>query len=238
MLLREAKESVGFRGERTSPIDLDLKAVSDQGEFEGYLSVYGNVDQGGDIVVQGAFAESLKKRPASRVKMLVGHDTRRPCGVWTSLVEDGRGLAAKGKLLLGTADGRETYEFMRAGVMDGLSIGYRTLADEIDRTTGTRKILKADLLEGSVVLFPMNEAATVSTVKSALNFTAQDWREIEAALRDEGLSRADAVKAVSGLKSWLQRDAGGSEHAPRDEAPPADTATLLALRKLQAAFRG
>jgi HK97 family phage prohead protease len=51
---------------------------------------------------------------------------------------------------------------MKAGALDGLSIGYRTLVDEIDRTTGVRTIKELDLLEGSVVTFPMNEQATVS----------------------------------------------------------------------------
>lgn len=237
MRMLELKDSA-FSGETGHAFDLDIKALNEQGEFEGYASTFGNVDRVGDICVAGCFAESLQKRPASKVKMLLHHDTRRICGTWVSLEEDSRGLKAKGKLLLTTQDGKETYELMRAGALDALSIGYRTLVDEIDRTTGVRKIVKADLMEVSVVTFPANERATIGAVKSALNFTAQDWREIEAALRDEGLSRADAVKAVSGLKSWLQRDAGGSEHAPRDEAQPADTATLLALRKLQAAFRG
>jgi hypothetical protein len=148
--------------------------------------------------------------------------------VWTSLVEDGRGLACKGQLLLTTGSGRDTYELMKAGALDGLSIGYRTLVDEIDRTSGVRTIKELDLLEGSVVTFPMNEQATVSVVKTAREFNTQDWRDIEAALRDEGLSRADAVKAVSGLKTWLQRDAGGPVHEPRDAVSPAAMAAVRA----------
>lgn len=237
MKLFEAKDSA-FRGEFGHAFDLDIKELSDQGEFEGYASTFGNVDRGGDICVAGCFTESLRVRPAGKVKMLLHHDTRRICGVWTSLEEDGRGLKAKGKLLLTTQDGRETYELMRAGALDAMSIGYRTLVDEIDRASGVRKIMKADLMEVSIVTFPMNERASIGAVKSVRDFNAQDWRELEAALRDEGLSRADAVKAVSGLKSWLQRDAGGLDQTLRDEAPPADTAAFLALRRLQAAFRG
>lgn len=226
-----------FNGETGHALDIDLKALTDQGEFEGYASTFGNVDRGGDIVVQGAFAESLQQRPAPKVKMLLHHDSRRICGTWTDMSEDPRGLRVKGKLLLTTTDGKETYELMRAGALDAMSIGYRTLVDEIDRTTGVRKITKADLLEVSLVTFPMNERATVSTVKALDKFTTQDWRDIEATLRDEGLSRADAVKAVSGLKNWLQRDAGGPDGEPRDETPPSDTAALMAIRKLTAALR-
>jgi HK97 family phage prohead protease len=237
MRVIEHKDAGAFNGETGHALDLDVKALNDQGEFEGYGATFGNIDQGGDICVSGCFTESLNKRPASKVKMLLHHDTRRICGTWMEIGEDPRGLKVKGKLLLTTQDGRETYELLRAGALDGMSIGYRCLNDEIDRTTGVRKILKADLMEVSIVTFPMNERAQVATVKSAKEFNTQDWRDIEAALRDEGLSRADAVKAVSGFKNWLQRDAGEPTQRPRDEAPAADLSTLLALRRLAAAIR-
>lgn len=211
--------------------DLDTKSLTDQGEFEGYAATFGNVDQGGDICVSGCFAESLQKRPAGKVKMLLHHDTRRPCGAWSVLSEDSRGLNVKGRLLLSTTDGRETYEFMRADVFDAMSIGYRALADEIDRANGVRKILKADLMEVSIVTFPMNERASISSIKSAAEFTTQDWRDLEAALRDEGLSRADSVKAVSGLKNWFRRDAEAPETAPRDEAASVELLALAARIK-------
>lgn len=238
MLKLERKEAGAFNGETGLPFDLDIKGLTDQGEFEGYASTFGNVDQGGDICVQGCFSESLNKRPASKVKMLLHHDTRRICGTWSEMAEDQRGLKVKGRLLLTTTDGRETYELMRAGALDAMSIGFKTMVDEIDRTTGVRKIVKADLREVSIVTFGMNERATVGSVKTIDAFTTQDWRSVEASLRDEGLSRADAVKAVSGLKKCLQRDAGGLDSEPRDEATPADTAALLALRRLTAAIRG
>lgn len=217
------------------PFELDAKSLTDQGEFEGYASTFGNVDLGGDICVSGCFAESLQKRPASKVKMLLHHDTRRPCGAWSVMSEDSRGLYVKGRTLLSTTDGRETYEFIRAEVFDAMSIGFRTLADEIDRTNGVRKILKADLMEVSIVLFGMNPRAAITGVKSAADYTTQDFRDIEAALRDEGLSRADAVKAVSGLKAWLQRDAGVPDQPLRDEAASADLLTLAARIRALAA---
>lgn len=295
MLKTERKEAGAFNGETGLPFDLDIKGLTDQGEFEGYASTFGNIDQGGDICVQGCFAESLAKRPASKVKMLLHHDTRRICGTWSEMVEDPRGLKVKGRLLLTTTDGRETYELMRAGALGAMSIGFRTLVDEIDRTSGVRKILKADLMEVSIVTFPMNERAAISSVKSssadlanatkwlakaiklheghmdgsvptsdasqktmmdmmrrsyalltgdsadtggmkgAQDFTTQDYREIEASLRDAGLSRADAVKAVSGLKAWFQRDAGEPDQLLRDEAASAELLTLAARIRALAA---
>lgn len=152
--------------------EFDTKAVSEDGFFIGYASVFGDVDQGRDVVQVGAFTKSLAKRPASRVKMLRGHDTSEPIGIWTSLQEDTRGLKVSGQLILDTVKGRETYALLKAGALDGLSIGFRTVKDRLDRVKGVRHIEEIDLHEISIVTFPMLQSATVSRVKSdsASNF--------------------------------------------------------------------
>lgn len=237
MLLRERKEATEFKGEfgAASTIDFDLKELTAEGEFEGYASTFGNVDQGRDVVEMGAFTKSLARRPAKKVKMLLYHDTRRPCGVWDSISEDSKGLKVKGRVLLSTRDGKDAYELMRAGALDAMSIGYRTLTDEYDRTANVRRLKELDLFEVSIVTFPMNERATIGGVKQTLS--PQQLRELEAALRDGGLSRTDAVKAISGFKTWLQRDAG-EQGGPRDEVIPADmTAVHAAFSDLAARIR-
>ena len=226
----ETKEGASlFRGAMGAALELDLKELSAEGEFEGYASTFNNADRGNDVVKPGAFTASLKKRPAGKVKMLAQHDVRRPIGVWTGMEEDARGLKVKGRLLLSIQDGKETYELMRAGALDAMSIGYRTLTEEYDRSSGVRRLKEVDLMEVSIVTFPMNERATVSTVKTAQDFTAQDWRDLEATLRDEGLSRADAVKAVSGFKTWFRRDAGAPDQGPRDEVSAGDMTAIRSV---------
>ncbi|MGE3875947.1 MAG: HK97 family phage prohead protease [Parvibaculaceae bacterium] len=147
-------------------IELNTKAISEQGEFSGYASVFGNEDMGRDVIVAGAFAKSLQRRPADKVKMLRQHDGEEPIGIWTDLAEDRKGLKATGRLILETTKGRETHALMRAGALDGLSIGFRTLKDRFDRPKGIRYVEEVDLVEISVVTFPMNDRATVSTVKA------------------------------------------------------------------------
>ena len=39
--------------------------------------------------------------------------------------EDEKGLRVEGKLALGTQRGKEVYELMKMGAIDGLSIGYK-----------------------------------------------------------------------------------------------------------------
>lgn len=216
---------------KTLSSQLEIKQAPDEaGVFAGYGSVFGNIDHGRDIVMRGAFGESLAKaaQTGRMPKMLWYHDMSQPIGVWQEMREDDHGLFVKGKLTKGVAKADETYALMKDGAIDGLSIGYRSLDDDIDRDIGVRKLKKVDLLEVSIVTLPMNDAATVTSVKSLLaGLSAQDWRDLEAALRDEDLSRADAVKAVSGLKKYLQRDAGGPDLESRDEMIPADIVASL-----------
>ena len=147
-------------------IQFDVKAVAEDGTFTGYASTFNNSDLGGDIVLPGAFTKSLTKRPAAKVKMLRAHDQSEPIGIWTSLAEDSKGLKATGQLTLDTTKGRETYALLKAGAMDGLSIGYKTVKADFDRAKGARLLKELDLGEISVVTFPMNPRATVSAVKS------------------------------------------------------------------------
>ncbi|TVR11936.1 MAG: HK97 family phage prohead protease [Salinarimonadaceae bacterium] len=148
---------------------LEAKAVADDGTFEGYASVFDVEDLGRDIVKAGAFRKSLRSRPSGRVKMLREHDMREPIGVWTDIVEDSKGLLARGRLVLDTTRGRETHALMKAGAIDGLSIGYRTIRDTIDRAKRVRVLHELDLFEISIVTLPMNPASTVTRVKAAEN---------------------------------------------------------------------
>lgn len=160
-------------------IELEAKAVGDDGLFHGYASLFGVEDLGKDIVQPGAFAKSLKARPAARIKMLREHDTANPIGVWDEVAEDGKGLRVKGRLILDTVLGRETHSLLKAGALDQLSIGYRTKASRMDRTKGTRLLDEVDLHEISIVTFAMLPSATVSSVK---NYTPTQFQQLVAAI--------------------------------------------------------
>lgn len=195
----------------------DLKAVDESGVFEGYASTFGNRDQGGDIIEPGAFAKSLKSRGARGIKMLLDHDPVKRAGVWTDMSEDQTGLYVKGQLLTEKTIAREAYIDLKAGALSGLSIGGRAAVTTQDGRKRARMIKEWDLYEISLVTFPMNEMATVTAVKELPDMSSEDWREVEAALRMKGLSRTDAVKAISGFKDYFRRDGGMPETAPRDE---------------------
>jgi HK97 family phage prohead protease len=142
-------------------IRLDIKAVTEEGTFEGLASVYGNVDYGGDVVVKGAFAKSLKARP--EVPILWQHDRTKPIGKGT-LIDGPEGLEIKGRLTQEVAQAKEARALMLDGVLDGLSIGYMVDADEVKGNT--RLLKEISLFEVSLVTFPMNEEARVTGAKA------------------------------------------------------------------------
>ena len=144
----------------------DCKALDETGTFEGYLSTW-DKDEGGDIIVPGAFKVTLEKwalkgRP---VPMLWSHNGEEPIGAFTELREEDKGLFVKGQLALGVKRAAEIYELMKLKVVAAMSIGYSALQWEM--TESARLLKEVRLWEGSLTMWPMNEAAAVTTVKEA-----------------------------------------------------------------------
>lgn len=192
----------------------ELKADdSGDGTFSGYGAVFGNVDQGGDMIKQGAFTDSLAswKTKGKMPKMLWQHSSRQPIGVWTDMKEDGHGLLVNGRFTKGVQQADEAYALLKDGAMDGLSIGYEPVDFEYVKGTNTRILSKVNLWEISPVTFPMNDAAGVTNVKAAEHI--KTIREFEDFLRDEGGFSHAAAKAIAagGFKSSEPRDEDGAE---------------------------
>ena len=188
------------------PLDAACVAIDEEtGVIQGYGSIFGNKDQGGDIVVKGAFSNTLKERPS--IKMFWGHDEKSvPIGVWEEAKEDAKGLMMKGRLFLDTERGREVHVALKNGAIDGLSIGYSIVKSK--NTKAGFELLELKLFEVSVVNFPMNEQATVETVKS-ISDAGGKKRFLEGILRDAGLSVKQAKHGASMLvdEVLIERDA-------------------------------
>lgn len=142
-------------------------AIGDDGTLEGYASLFGEIDQARDMVMPGAFTQTLKQRGLRRIPMLFQHDPGEPVGIWLELREDLRGLWARGRLIPDVARGRELLALLRNGAIDGLSIGYRTVRGRIDPRTRVRRLHQVDLWEISIVTFPLLTGARVHAVKDA-----------------------------------------------------------------------
>ena len=220
---------------KTKDFALEVKNLSEDGTFEGYGSIFGNVDSYGEKVVPGAFVESLAKhrREGTAVLMLWQHNSEEPIGVWEDLAEDAKGLWGKGRLIMDVQRAKEAYALLKAKAVRGLSIGYREI--DIDKDSGVRILRKLDLWEISPVSFPANNRARIESVKSErMDEFARRLRdgdpmpvkEFEDLLREAGIPKALAVQIAS----------VGYAKAIRSESEGVKANDLADLRNAVAAF--
>lgn len=196
-------------------LDFEIKfaAGASDGTFSGYGAVSGNVDSYGDVIEPGAFRDTLRawqdkgKYPPMLLQhgggFLGGADDLLPVGKWTKMEENTKGLKAEGQLFaLGTERGQYIYEGMKAGALDGLSIGYNVKEFVAGTKPGEprRKLTNIDLVELSIVTFPANDKARIGNVKAS---DIKTIREFEGVLRDVlGYSHAAAKSiAARGFKA-------------------------------------
>jgi HK97 family phage prohead protease len=213
---------------KTKAFTLDVKAVADDGTFEGYASTFGGApDSYGDVVLPGAFVGSLAKhrREGTMPLMLWNHKAGElPIGNWLDLAEDGKGLWAKGQADLDDPVGVRVHRSLKRKAVRGLSIGYETIASETDqKKPGVNFLKELDLWEISPVNFPANRRATVTEVKSErMEEFARRLRdgdplpikEFEDILREAGVPKAMAVQIASvGYAKAIRSESEGDVEA-------------------------
>jgi len=185
--------------------ELKFADAGTTGSFTGYAAVFGNVDLGGDLIVKGAFRETLREAERSGIwpGMLMQHGgalgSDLPVGVWEKIEEDDKGLRVRGRLA-DTERGREAYALLKMQprpALDGLSIGYFAKEFAYGTKPGEprRTLKKIDLFEISLVQRPMNQLARVTGVKTLADLSPG---AVERILRQAGLSRGDARAIVAG----------------------------------------
>jgi HK97 family phage prohead protease len=196
---------------KTRDFALETKDVGSSGEFEGYASTFGGQpDSYGDVVMPGAFAESLvrHKREGSMPLMLFGHDAGSlPIGAWTDMAEDGKGLWVKGQIDLEDPEGARVHRALKQKRIRGLSIGYETKDSERDdKRPGVNLLKEIELWEVSIVNFPANRRSLVTEVKAVHpdlveklkagdRLSEREWEKLLKA-GPFGLSNSEAERAV------------------------------------------
>lgn len=216
-------------------VPFEIKSLSAR-EFEGYGSVFGNKDLGGDIVIPGAFKKSLAvhKKSGGLPPMFWMHQPDQVPGKWLEMSEDAKGLYVRGELA-DTQLGNEMHTLLKMKAVRGQSIGYRPVETEYNKD-GERLLKEVDLWEVSIVSLAMNPLAQVEAVKSRLSRDGEyvpTEREFERLLRDAGCSRKVATilvaklydpDSISGMLDDRLRDAG--------EVEPEAEAALKAISRL------
>lgn len=223
---------------QTLSFGLELKSLKGR-EFEGYGSIFGNRDLGGDIVVPGAFTRSLKQHKADGTMPLMFwmHNPAEVPGVWLDMEEDDKGLFVKGEIL-DTALGRDVHTLLQRKAVRGLSVGYVPELTDWDRN-GSRLLKQVDLHETSIVSMAMNPLAKVEALKARLSAAGEyvpTEREVEQRLRTAGFSKSVCRLMVGRL---FDSDPGGMPDGHRWDAgvvdepqDPEEKDLLAALRSL------
>ncbi len=180
-------------------IRLEIKEITAEGSFEGLLSPYNNVDGGGDVVKPGAYTKTLQEQGNTR-PMLWQHKTDVPIGE-LALEDRQDGLWCKGQLLMALPEAQKAYLLIKAKIVKGLSIGFEAVKDAV--ADGVRTLSEIKLYEGSVVTFPMNEAALITSVKGK-GETKGDFNEelTEIQLGDAGYQMRCALQCALSSVTW------------------------------------
>jgi HK97 family phage prohead protease len=158
----------------TKTFRMEIKELTEEGKFQGYLSVFNNIDAGGDLVEPGAFKRTLRGNKAFPLGW--SHSFQEPKQVIGTFhaKEDNFGLLMDGKFFMDQSGGKEahgvTKQLYEAGVKIGLSIGYKAMQWEMDEKAKQtiRRLKEVQLFEGSLTLFPMNDQALIQAVKDNL----------------------------------------------------------------------
>lgn len=188
---------------------LKLDDVDSQGTIRGYASTFGNIDLGFDVVDKGAFKKSIKES-SGKFPILADHDPSKQIGWNFRAEEDDTGLFVEGKLDLNVQSAREKYSLaktaMNLGAKMGLSIGYMTIKAEPDREKPmVRHLKELKLFEYSIVTFPMNTEAMITSAKSLAGVDRAEYLLSE--LAKSGVSRDE-------MKIALQVEAATNQEDP------------------------
>ena len=191
-----------------------------KGIVEGHVSVFGNLDQGFDIVDRGAFKKTLKESGA-KVPILSNHKWDHQIGWNLEAKEDSKGLFVKGHFdIEHNDDARKHFSLIKTaleiGAHPGFSFGFRTIKAEPDADNpAIRHLKELKLLEWSPVTFPMNLEAGATAVKTDLQFLESELEFLITDLKSRGYSHSEIVKALEKVA------------APQEKDPSLDTQSIL-----------
>lgn len=183
-------------------VPFEVKQITEDEDyfvFEGYCSTYLNVDHGMDVVMPGAFvetvAELMNSKRVGKLPALWSHNGDMPVGSYTEFRDDSHGLFVKGRLpKADTFVSGRLIPQMKAESVTSMSIGYSTLDYIIEG--GVRLLKKLKLWEISLVVTPMNPLAEITGLKSNSAF-----QDLPLAPRDR---EWDAEAALVRVKAFLE----------------------------------
>lgn len=233
---------------------ISIKAGPDdglaEGEFTAYASVFGNKDSYGDVVLPGAFAETLTewKDSGNVIPLLFGHNMSDPdynIGSVVEAKEDDRGLLVRNQLDLENSKALQVYRLLKGRRLSQMSFAYDVLeGGEAQReksaggdTETVYELRKLKLYEVSVVPIGANQETEILAVKAAQSALRLDAGSLSEASKSEILK---AIKALGDLLNGGQetgtshaepsKPGGGGNAVTGSKATPAARSRLLAAQ--------
>lgn len=200
-------------------------AVKEDGHISGYCSVFGQVDTYADTIEPKAYDAVVAS--GAKPLMFFNHSSYGvPIGAWDKLSVDARGLFIEGRLNLNNKQGKEVYEALKFGSMNGLSVGIYMQDEDVEcDAEGVRHIKNVrELYEVSIVNFPADKNARISDIKSD---TIKSIRDVENSLCEVGFSQSDAKGVISLVKTALTKEQRDAEKAKAEEAIKAHIFSIL-----------
>ncbi|MXP43694.1 HK97 family phage prohead protease [Allopontixanthobacter sediminis] len=191
----------------TRVLPFEIKSIADSGAIEGIISAFGGVDTYGDTIQPGAYTKSIASIAQSGRKMpvLYQHDASRPIGVWTELVERPQGLFGKADLAMDVELAREAHALAKIGALTGISIGFDVAPGGSKQDGNLRLLTEINLWEASLVTFPADPQARVTSIKEL----PRDVDQVREFLRQQGFASRDAA-AMAG--AWKARREQSNNH--------------------------
>lgn len=209
---------------KTKSFNANVKAVGTadglgDGQFTALVAVFGNKDHGGDVIVPGAFAESLQDWEASgdAIPAIWSHQWSDPfahIGWSLSAAETEDGLLVTAQLDLENPTALQTYKLLKQRRVKEFSFGY----DVVDGGYVTQdedeffELRKLNLIEFGPTLKGMNPETQLLGTKSDA-----DIRRI---VREELAADPREVEPTPNVE--VPPDPTESSGAPPESSPPQD----------------
>lgn len=200
-------------------------AVKDDGYISGYCSVFGQVDTYVDTIEPHAYDAVVAS--GTKPLMFFNHSSYGvPIGVWDKMSVDERGLFIEGRLNLNNSKGKEVFDALKFGSMNGLSVSIGMMDEDIDYDAGGIRHIKnvRELKEVSIVNFPADKNARISDIKSD---KINSIRDVEHSLCEVGFSQSDAKGVIALVKTALTKEQRDAEEAKAEEAIKAHIFSIL-----------
>lgn len=154
----------------------DIGNTQTEGVIEAYASIFGNKDSYGDVVMPGAFLDTLAEWEASGnvIPLLYGHDFHDPysnIGAVTSAEEDAKGLKIVAQFDMDNPKAKQVFNLVARKRITQMSFAYEVVEGESVTTEDKDwyyEIRKVKLYEVSVVPIGANQETAITAVKSGV----------------------------------------------------------------------